>query len=65
MYAWWPNSANRLQFKKSNDALNAVFAILAAIGFSSAMGACFFLNKQTELRNDLWFVAQKHDAGPN
>jgi hypothetical protein len=44
------------QFRKSNNAINAVFAILSAIGFSSAMGACFFLNKETSLQNDLWCV---------
>jgi hypothetical protein len=42
------------QFNKSNNAISAVFAILSAIGFSSAMGACFFLNKETSLQNDLW-----------
>jgi len=42
------------KFRKSNNAINAVFAILSAIGFSSAMGACFFLNKETSLQNDLW-----------
>jgi len=42
------------QFRKSKNAINAVFAILSAIGFASSMGACFFLNKQTTLQNDLW-----------
>jgi hypothetical protein len=42
------------QFRKSRNAINAVFAILSAIGFASSMGACFFLNKQTSLENDLW-----------
>lgn len=44
------------QLRKSHNAINAVFAILSAIGFSSAMGACFFLNKETSLQNDLWCV---------
>jgi hypothetical protein len=44
------------QFRKSHTAINAVFAILSAIGFSSAMGACFFLNKETSLQNDLWWA---------
>ncbi|KAE8441839.1 hypothetical protein EG329_004240 [Mollisiaceae sp. DMI_Dod_QoI] len=42
------------KFKKSNNALNAVFAIISAIGFSSSMAACFHLNTQTRLENDLW-----------
>lgn len=42
------------KFKKSSNALNATFALLSAIGFASAMGACFFLNKKTKLENDLW-----------
>jgi len=42
------------KFRKSNNAINVVFAILSAIGFASSMGACFFLNKQTTLQNDLW-----------
>lgn len=42
------------KFKKSNNALNAVFAILSAIGFSTSMAACFHLNAQTKLENDLW-----------
>jgi hypothetical protein len=42
------------KFRKSRNAINAVFAILSAIGFASSMGACFFLNKQTSLENDLW-----------
>ncbi|KUJ20309.1 uncharacterized protein LY89DRAFT_730359 [Mollisia scopiformis] len=42
------------KFRKSNNALNAVFAILSAIGFSSSMAACFHLNAQTKLENDLW-----------
>jgi hypothetical protein len=51
------NFTNELQFNKSVNALNAAFAILSAIGFASSMGACFFLNKQTKLENDLWLVA--------
>jgi len=42
------------KFNKSNNAINAVFAILSAIGFASSMGACFFLNKESTLQNDLW-----------
>jgi len=42
------------KLRKSRNAINAVFAILSAIGFASSMGACFFLNKQTSLENDLW-----------
>lgn len=42
------------KFRKSNNALNAVFAILSAVGFASSMAACFHLNAQTKLENDLW-----------
>jgi len=42
------------KFRKSNNALNAVFAILSAIGFATSMSACFHLNAQTKLQNDLW-----------
>jgi hypothetical protein len=42
------------QFNKSNNAINASFTIVGAVGFASAMGACHFLNKQTTLQNDLW-----------
>jgi hypothetical protein len=42
------------KFKKTDNAINAVFAIISAIGFATSMGACFFLNKQTTLQNDLW-----------
>jgi len=42
------------KFRKSNNALNAVFAIFSAIGFSTSMAACFHLNAQTKLENDLW-----------
>ncbi|TVY15424.1 hypothetical protein LARI1_G006957 [Lachnellula arida] len=43
-------------FNKSVNAFNAAFALLSAIGFATSMGACFFLNKQIKLRNDLWLV---------
>lgn len=43
-----------VQFRKSNEALNAAFTIISAVGFASSMGACFFLNKETSLQNDLW-----------
>jgi len=42
------------KFRKSQNAVNAAFAIISAIGFGSSMGACFYLNKQTTLQNDLW-----------
>lgn len=42
------------KFRKSNDAINASFAIISAVGFATSMGACFFLNKETRLQNDLW-----------
>jgi hypothetical protein len=42
------------KFKKSKNAITAVYTIISAIGFSSSMGACFFLNKQSTLENDLW-----------
>jgi hypothetical protein len=29
------------KFDKSNNALNAIFAIISAVGFSTSMGACF------------------------
>ncbi|KAN0117562.1 hypothetical protein V8E51_003539 [Hyaloscypha variabilis] len=52
------------KFKKSNNAINAVFAILSAIGFASAMGACHFLNKETALQNDLWkWSCGNHEKG--
>ncbi|CZR60852.1 uncharacterized protein PAC_10748 [Phialocephala subalpina] len=41
------------KFRKSNNALNAVFAIMSAVGFASSMAACFHLNAQTKLENDL------------
>jgi hypothetical protein len=44
------------KFNKSNNAITAVYTILSAIGFSSSMGACFFLNKQSTLDNDLWYI---------
>jgi hypothetical protein len=43
-----------IQFRKSNEAINAAFTIISAVGFATSMGACFFLNKQTSLQNDLW-----------
>ncbi|TVY42844.1 hypothetical protein LSUB1_G003755 [Lachnellula subtilissima] len=53
-------------FNKSVNAFNAAFAILSAIGFATSMGACFFLNKQTKLRNDLWkWSCDSHKAGVN
>ncbi|TVY48585.1 hypothetical protein LOCC1_G002651 [Lachnellula occidentalis] len=52
------------KFNKSVNAFNAAFAILSAIGFATSMGACFFLNKQTKLRNDLWkWSCDNHKAG--
>ncbi|TQS36747.1 hypothetical protein Golomagni_02793 [Golovinomyces magnicellulatus] len=42
------------KFRKSQDAANAIFAITAVIGFSTSMGACFYLNTGTKLKNDLW-----------
>ena len=45
-----------IQFRKSNDAINAVFTIISAVGFATAMGACFFLNKESTLQNDLWYI---------
>ncbi|RKF58428.1 hypothetical protein GcM3_182016 [Golovinomyces cichoracearum] len=42
------------KFRKSQDAVNATFAIVAAIGFSTSMGACFYLNTGAKLKNDLW-----------
>ncbi|TVY27370.1 hypothetical protein LHYA1_G002975 [Lachnellula hyalina] len=52
------------KFNKSVNAFNAAFAILSAIGFATSMGACFFLNKQTKLRNDLWkWSCDSHKAG--
>jgi len=52
------------KFRKSNDAINAVFCIVSAIGFASSMGACFFLNKQTTLQNDLWkWACNNHKQG--
>jgi len=50
--------------QESVNAFNAAFAILSAIGFATSMGACFFLNKQTKLRNDLWkWSCDSHKAG--
>lgn len=43
------------QFRKTNNAVNAVFAIISAVGFATSMGACFFLNRETTLQNDLWY----------
>lgn len=42
------------KFRKSNDAVNASFAIISAVGFASSMGACFFLKKENTLQVDLW-----------
>ena len=42
------------KFRKSNDAVNASFAIISAVGFASSMGACFFLKKKNTLQVDLW-----------
>lgn len=47
------------QFRKMDNVVNAIFAILSAIGFASSMSACFFLSKQNELQVDLWFVGQR------
>lgn len=47
-------SCSSSKFKKSNHAITAVYTFISAIGFSSSMGACFFLNKQSTLENDLW-----------
>jgi hypothetical protein len=44
-----------LKFRKTDNAINAVFAIMSAVGFATSMGTCFFLNKQTTLQNDLWY----------
>jgi hypothetical protein len=49
------------QFNKSNNAINAVFAIVSAIGFASSMSACAFLNKQNTLQNDLWYDLLFHE----
>jgi hypothetical protein len=43
-----------IQFRKGNDAINALFTIISAIGFATTIGSCFFLNKESTLRNDLW-----------
>jgi len=52
------------KFRKSNQAINAVFAIISAIGFSTSMGACFFLNKETKVKNDLWkWSCGNHEKG--
>ncbi|KAM3077739.1 hypothetical protein ACMFMG_007062 [Clarireedia jacksonii] len=42
------------KFRNSNNAVNAVFTLIAAAGFASSMGACFFLNKENTLKQDLW-----------
>jgi len=42
------------KFNKSKEAINAVFTIISAVGFASSMGACFFLNRESSLQNDLW-----------
>jgi len=55
------------KFRKSNTFISAAFTIISAIGFSSSMGACFFLNKKTTLENDLWkwSCAHEKDGTPN
>jgi hypothetical protein len=35
---------------------NAIFVIISAIGFGTAMGACHFLQQKSVLENDLWLV---------
>ncbi|PQE08168.1 hypothetical protein CJF31_00008267 [Rutstroemia sp. NJR-2017a BVV2] len=41
------------KFRKSNNAVNAMFTLIAAVGFASSMGACFFLNRENTLKQDL------------
>ncbi|KAG9233880.1 hypothetical protein BJ875DRAFT_31190 [Amylocarpus encephaloides] len=41
------------KFRKSVNAINAVFAVLGAVGFATSMGTCFFL-KEINLKSDLW-----------
>jgi hypothetical protein len=36
---------------------NAVFVIVSAIGFGTAMGACNLLKQKSVLENDLWSVS--------
>ncbi|CAG8979427.1 hypothetical protein HYALB_00013435 [Hymenoscyphus albidus] len=42
------------KFKQSADVVNAVFAIISAVGFATSMRACFLLKKQVKFRSDLW-----------
>ncbi|POS83174.1 hypothetical protein EPUL_005505 [Erysiphe pulchra] len=42
------------KFRKSLDIVNVVFAIVSAIGFSTAMGACFYLSGGVRNKVDLW-----------
>ncbi|PVH73979.1 hypothetical protein DL98DRAFT_537886 [Cadophora sp. DSE1049] len=35
---------------------NAIFVIISAIGFGTAIGACNFLKQKSVLENDLWLV---------
>ncbi|PQE31020.1 hypothetical protein CJF32_00006058 [Rutstroemia sp. NJR-2017a WRK4] len=47
------------KFRKSNNAVNAMFTLIAAVGFASSMGACFFLNKENTLKQDLCTISAK------
>ncbi|RKF56420.1 hypothetical protein OnM2_081003 [Erysiphe neolycopersici] len=42
------------KFRKSISFMNAVFAIIAAVGFGSAMGVCLYLSGGVPNKNDLW-----------
>ncbi|SZF04681.1 unnamed protein product [Blumeria hordei] len=42
------------KLRRSQNTINFAFAIVGVIGFSTSMGACFYLDKETQLQNDLW-----------